>query len=181
MALLHVPLRLSVLAHYLRAPEAITAVADNGAFQVIGIHPNDPPHYTVVSVAAKLPEAGNGHCSQPRRSVMTKSLMQAIVIAVAITAPIVASAQESPPVMRAQVKGEIAQLEKFGYSPAGSDIDYPSSLMAAESRVGAQDSSATTTAYGGKVTGSIEVGSRAAAAHTKSLYLEKSDSLYIGD
>lgn len=110
-----------------------------------------------------------------------KSLMQAIVIAGAITAPIVASAQESAPVTRVQVKGEIAQLEKFGYSPTGSDIDYPSSLMAAEARVGAQDGNTVTTAYGGKVTGSIEAGSRAAAAHTKSLYLENSDSLYIGD
>ena len=110
-----------------------------------------------------------------------RSLMQAIVIAVAITAPIVAFAQESAPVTRAQVKGEIAQLEKFGYSPAGSDVDYPSSLMAAEARVGAQDGSALSTAYGGKVTGTIEAGSRAAAVHAKSLYLENSDSLYIGD
>ena len=112
---------------------------------------------------------------------MMKSLMQAIVIAVAITAPIVAFAQESAPVTRAQVKGEIVQLEEFGYSPTGSDIDYPSSLMAAEARVGAQDGSAVSMAYGGKVTGSIEAGSRATAAHTKSLYLENSDSLYVGD
>ncbi|SOE48124.1 protein of unknown function [Burkholderia sp. OK233] len=112
---------------------------------------------------------------------MMKSLMQAAVIAVAITAPIVAFAQEGTPVTRAQVKGEIAQLEESGYSPTGSDIDYPSSLMAAEARVGAQDGSAVTTAYGGKATGSIEAGSRAAAAHTKSLYLENSDSRYVGD
>lgn len=110
-----------------------------------------------------------------------KSLMQAIVIAVAITAPIVAFAQESAPVTRAQVKGEIAQLEGFGYSPAGSNIDYPSSVMAAEARVGAQSGGAVSTAYGGKVTGSIEAGSRTAATHTKSLYLENSDSLYVGD
>ncbi|WP_408393100.1 DUF4148 domain-containing protein [Paraburkholderia sediminicola] len=112
---------------------------------------------------------------------MMKSLMQVIVTAAAITAPIVAFAQDSAPVTRAQVKGEIAQLEKSGYSPTSSDIDYPSSVMAAEARVGAQDGSAVSTAYGGKVTGSIEVGSRAAAAHAKSLYLENSDSLYIGD
>lgn len=110
-----------------------------------------------------------------------KSLMQAIVIAVAIAAPIVAVAQESAPVTRAQVKGEIAQLEGFGYSPTGSDIDYPSNLMAAEARVGAQNGSPVSTAYGGKVTGSVEAGSRAAAAHVKSLYLENADSLYIGD
>ena len=112
---------------------------------------------------------------------MMKSLMQAIVIAVAITAPIAAFAQESTPVSRTQVKGEIAQLEKSGYSPTGSDIDYPSSLMAAEARVGAQGGSAVSTAYGGKVTGSIEAGSRTAATHTKSLYLENSDPLYVGD
>ncbi|KAA0997872.1 DUF4148 domain-containing protein [Paraburkholderia panacisoli] len=110
-----------------------------------------------------------------------KSLMQVIVIAVAVTAPVVAFAQERAPVTRAQVKGEIAQLERFGYSPAGSDIDYPSSLMAAEAHVGAQGGSTVSTAYGGKVTGSIEAGSRAAAGHAKSLYLENSDSLYIGD
>ncbi|MFB9127623.1 DUF4148 domain-containing protein [Paraburkholderia dipogonis] len=112
---------------------------------------------------------------------MLKSLVQAIVIAVAITAPIVTFAQESAPITRAQVKGEIAQLENFGYSSTGSDIDYPSRLMAAEARRGVQGGSAVTEAYGGKATGSIEAGSRDAGAHTKSLYLENSDSLYVGD
>lgn len=109
---------------------------------------------------------------------MKHTLMQAIVIAAAAMAPAVAFAQapNAAPVTRAQVKGEIVQLEKSGYSLAGSDIDYPGNLQAAQARAG----NAVTTTYGGKLGGTTDAGSRAATAPT-SLYLENGGSLYVGD
>jgi hypothetical protein len=113
---------------------------------------------------------------------MKKSLMQAIVIAVVATAPVVSFAQVGASVTRAQVKREIAQLEQFGYFPAGSDIDYPTRSQAAEARVGDENDSVVTTTYGGKVAGASEAGSRASSPeHAKSLYLDNANSLYVGD
>ena len=91
---------------------------------------------------------------------MKNSLMQAIVIAAAATAPVVSFAQANALVTRAQVKSEIAQLERSGYSPAGSNVDYPAQLQAAQARTGNKTASATTTAYGGTMAGATEVGSR---------------------
>lgn len=112
---------------------------------------------------------------------MKKPLMQAIVIAVAATAPLAAIAQESTsaPATRAQVERELVQLENAGYSPVDSNIDYPSALQAAAARSGTQAPDAVTTTYGGKAAGSSAAGSRAAPA--KSLYLDNADSLYVGD
>lgn len=114
---------------------------------------------------------------------MKKSLMQAIVVAAVATASVVSFAQENAPVTRAQVKSEIAQLEKAGCSPAGSNIDYPTQLQAAETRIGKETGSAVTTAYGGStVAGATETGSRGSlSARAKSLYLDNANSLYVGD
>jgi len=118
---------------------------------------------------------------------MNKMLMQTIVIAIAATAPIVALAQAQGPaqvtraqVTRAQVKSELVRLEQSGYSPLGSNIDYPGNPQAAEARAGVQANNAEATTYGGKPGGSTEAGSRAAAP-AKSLYLENAGSLYVGD
>ena len=113
---------------------------------------------------------------------MNKSLMQAIVIAAVATAPVVSFAQENAPVTRAQVKSEIAELEGSGYSPVGSNIDYPAQLQAAETRVGKKTASADITAYGGAVAGASAVGSRRpASARANPLYLDNANSLYVGD
>ncbi|MDG0027278.1 DUF4148 domain-containing protein [Trinickia sp. Y13] len=113
---------------------------------------------------------------------MKNTLMQTIVIAIAATAPIVALAQtQGPaPVTRAQIKSALVQLERSGYSPLGSNIDYPGDLQSAEARAGAQANDAEATTYGGKPGGSTEAGSRAAAP-AKSLYLGNAGSLYVGD
>jgi len=69
-----------------------------------------------------------------------KSLIEAVVIAALITAPLAAFAQSNQPVTRAQVRAELVQLEKAGYNPAtANDSTYPADIQAAESRVQAQN------------------------------------------
>lgn len=113
---------------------------------------------------------------------MKKSLMQAIVIAVAATVPVVSFAQASAPVTRGQLKREIARLEQAGYSPADSNIDYPTKLQAAEARIGEEESPAVTRTYGGEIAGKNAAGSRASRAdRSKSPYVDNANSLYVGD
>lgn len=88
-----------------------------------------------------------------------KSLIQAVAVAVAIVAPVVSFAQSNAPVTRAQVRAELAQLEKAGYSPArGDDANYPDNVLAAEAKVAAQNS-----AVGGIANGSAASGAPVAA------------------
>ena len=90
-----------------------------------------------------------------------KSLIEAVVIAALISAPLAAFAQSNQPVTRAQVRAELIQLEKAGYNPAtANDDDYPSNIQAAEARVAAQKSAAQTSGYGSASNGSSQAGSR---------------------
>jgi hypothetical protein len=89
-----------------------------------------------------------------------KSLIEAVVIAALITAPLAAFAQTNPnqPVTRAQVRAELVQLEKAGYDPALTNADdYPANLQAAEARVAAQNAQAS--GYGSATNGSSQAGS----------------------
>ncbi len=96
-----------------------------------------------------------------------KSLIEAVVIAALITAPLAAFAQSNQPVTRAQVRAELIQLEKAGYNPSiANSVDYPANIQAAEARVAAQNAAAQTSGYGPATDGSSQVGSRANAAHT---------------
>jgi hypothetical protein len=93
---------------------------------------------------------------------MFKSLIPAIVIASALTAPSFAFAQENAPVTRAQVKAELVQLEKAGYNPGtGDNATYPVQLQAAEARVAAQNGQSS---YGGVADGSSAAGYRSPAS-----------------
>jgi hypothetical protein len=82
-----------------------------------------------------------------------KSLVSAVALASALAAPAVSFAQQSNgPVTRAQVRAELVQLEKAGWRPAmgmGNNPDYPAGIQAAETRVAAQNSGASS--YGGVV------------------------------
>ena len=96
-----------------------------------------------------------------------KSLIQAVVVAAALVAPVASFAQSNAPVTRAQVRAELAQLEKAGYNPAtANDVDYPDNLQAAEARVAAQNAAAQAekTGYGPSVNGSTQAGRRAETA-----------------
>jgi hypothetical protein len=77
-----------------------------------------------------------------------KSLIQGVVVAAALVAPVASFAQQSnAPVTRAQVRAELVQLEQAGYHPGVSDPFYPANIQAAEARVAAQNSAETS--YGG--------------------------------
>jgi hypothetical protein len=70
-----------------------------------------------------------------------KSLIKAVAIATLLAAPIASFAQSNQPVTRAQVRSELVQLEKAGYSPfADSNTTYPEKIQAAEAKISAQSS-----------------------------------------
>jgi hypothetical protein len=83
-----------------------------------------------------------------------KSLVQAVVIAATLAAPVAVFAQSNQPLTRAQVREQMIQVEKAGYNPARSNpYEYPANIQAAEARVAAQNS-----AVGGVSAGSSEQG-----------------------
>jgi hypothetical protein len=83
---------------------------------------------------------------------MFKALIPAVVIAAALAAPSFAFAQNNGPVTRAQVRAELAQLERAGYNPTGDQTDYPLNIQAAERRVAAENGVAQSS-YGSSVSG----------------------------
>jgi Domain of unknown function (DUF4148) len=85
-----------------------------------------------------------------------KSLIKTIAVAAVLAVPALSFAQSSQPVTRAQVRAELVQLEKAGYSPSNSsDTQYPATIQAAEAKVHADDS-----AVGGVADGSSQAGTR---------------------
>ena len=81
-----------------------------------------------------------------------KSLIQAVVVAAVLAAPLASFAQSTQPVTRAQVRAELVQLQNVGYNPASDQTQYPASIQAAEARVDAQNGA--TSGFGGVVSGS---------------------------
>lgn len=70
---------------------------------------------------------------------MKKALVCLALAASALSAPMLAFAQSNAPVTRAEVRGELASIEKAGYNPAErDDANYPSDIQAAEAKVVAQ-------------------------------------------
>ncbi|BBU28260.1 hypothetical protein BTHE68_19940 [Burkholderia sp. THE68] len=78
---------------------------------------------------------------------MFKSIVPAIAIAAVLAVPGFAQAREDGPVTRAQVRAELVQLERAGYNPVSSEVDYPADIQAAEARVAAQGVAASS--FGG--------------------------------
>jgi Domain of unknown function (DUF4148) len=101
-----------------------------------------------------------------------KSLIQAVVIAAAIAAPVASFAQANQPVTRAQVRAELVQLEKAGYQPGQSDVYYPENIQAAQARVDAQNGTAqaATSGFGGVANGSSQSSHAAPTTDMKSIY-----------
>jgi uncharacterized membrane protein len=71
-----------------------------------------------------------------------KSLIQTIVVAAALVAPVMSFAQSNAPVTRAEVRARLVQLEKAGYDPSSVPTNYPVGLQAAEAKVAAQNGAA---------------------------------------
>ena len=103
---------------------------------------------------------------------MKKFLISALVISSALAAPAFAFAQSNGPITRAQVKAELVQLEKAGYSPSGEDVNYPQDIQAAEQRVAEQQGIASSS-YGSAANGTSVSGTRVHVAPddaTQSIY-----------
>jgi hypothetical protein len=67
---------------------------------------------------------------------------------------------------RAQVRAELAQLEKAGYNPSVNDVGYPSNIQSAETRVSTQavaQAPAQSSDYGSVANGSSQSGRTGAA------------------
>ncbi|HKR45423.1 MAG TPA: DUF4148 domain-containing protein [Paraburkholderia sp.] len=83
-----------------------------------------------------------------------KSLIQAVVVAAALVAPVAAFAQPNTPVTRAQVRAELVQLEKAGYHVGdGDNTHYPEAIQAAEAKVAAQNNAVGGVAGGSSASG----------------------------
>jgi Domain of unknown function (DUF4148) len=84
-----------------------------------------------------------------------KSLIQAVVVAVALATPLASFADST--ITRAQVRAELVQLQNNGYHVGdGDNAHYPAAIQAAEARVAAQDRAAS--GYGGVANGSSQSG-----------------------
>ncbi|WP_027817685.1 DUF4148 domain-containing protein [Paraburkholderia bannensis] len=97
-------------------------------------------------------------------------LIQSLIVAVAMVAPVAAFAQASQanqPLTRAQVQAELVQLEKAGYTPARNDLHYPDDIQAAQARVDAQNAQNAGSAYGGVANGSSASGAASKTSFTQ--------------
>jgi uncharacterized protein DUF4148 len=90
-----------------------------------------------------------------------KSLINAVALAAVLAVPAVSFAQSNPPVTRAEVRAQLAQLEKAGYNPFdSSDAHYPAAIEQAEAHVSASNGAAQDSGYGSSTTGMSEAGGR---------------------
>jgi len=106
-----------------------------------------------------------------------KSLLPALLIASALAAPSFAFAQDNDaPVTRAEVRAQLTQLEKAGYSPATNDNYYPQALQDAQQRVDASNGVAAR-AYGPSTSGTLASGLRVPVAPASG---DDQHSIYFG-
>jgi hypothetical protein len=89
---------------------------------------------SVVRLACLQTSSAPGFIEQQREPIM-KSWVNAVIAVAVLSAPLAAFAQSSAPVSRAEVRGELIQLQKAGYSPIAEDASYPARLQIAETRV----------------------------------------------
>ncbi|WP_454725200.1 MULTISPECIES: DUF4148 domain-containing protein [Cupriavidus] len=68
-----------------------------------------------------------------------KSLIQTVLVACVMAAPVVSFAQSAQgPVTRAEVRADLIRVEHAGYHPHGEDGAYPADIQAAEAKIAAQ-------------------------------------------
>ena len=101
-----------------------------------------------------------------------KSLIQAVVIAAVLAAPVASFAQSNQPVTRAQVRAELVQLEKAGYQPGRADPYYPADIQAAQARVATQNGTAQAaqSSFGGVGSGPSQSAHAVPANGPKAVY-----------
>lgn len=70
---------------------------------------------------------------------MTKSrfslALPALILAATLAAPTGAFAQSSHSLTRAEVRADLARVERAGYRPTASQYNYPDNIQAAERRI----------------------------------------------
>ncbi|WP_027796300.1 DUF4148 domain-containing protein [Paraburkholderia acidipaludis] len=86
-----------------------------------------------------------------------KSLFKAVVLAVAVTAPLVSFAQTAQPLSRGEVRADLVRAEQAGYNP-NDWLHYPENLQAAQARIAANNDKTT---YGAGTNGSSQAGRQA--------------------
>ncbi|MBC8747300.1 MULTISPECIES: DUF4148 domain-containing protein [Paraburkholderia] len=91
-------------------------------------------------------------------------LIQSLIVAALVAAPVVSFAQSQPQqaLTRAEVRAELVQLEKAGYNPASDNTQYPQNIEAAQARISAGHDAA---AYGGVSNGNSVAGSHVPMKH----------------
>ncbi|MEM5313894.1 DUF4148 domain-containing protein [Paraburkholderia sp. JHI869] len=83
-----------------------------------------------------------------------KTLVHSVCAVAVVAVPIAALAQSEGALTRAQVQGEIAQLQQAGFNPANANtVDFPANMSAANA--GAADQSS---GYGPATNGSSQMG-----------------------
>ncbi|RDV00850.1 DUF4148 domain-containing protein [Trinickia dinghuensis] len=98
-----------------------------------------------------------------------KSLIQAVVIAAAISAPVAVFAQSNAPLTRAQVQAQLVQFEQAGGRVnMSNDPYYPEDAQLAQARVNAQ--SGNNEGFGGVQAGSSASGAPTYAAGVKPVF-----------
>ena len=89
-----------------------------------------------------------------------KSWVNGIIAVAVFSAPLASFAQSDAPLSRADVRAELVQLEKAGYSPAAEDASYPAKLQMAEARVDhIRVAQAQAEGYGASTSGASQSGS----------------------
>ncbi|MFC5431151.1 DUF4148 domain-containing protein [Paraburkholderia denitrificans] len=90
------------------------------------------------------------------------TIIKTLALALAIAAPAVSFAQSTNgPLTRAQVEQQLIQMKDAGYK--SSKNQYPADIQAAESRMAAQQATASNpgaTSYGGAAIGTSQTGDR---------------------
>jgi hypothetical protein len=96
------------------------------------------------------------------RSINMKKFAIAIALAASTLAtPVLSFAQANDPVTRAEVRADLAQVERARYVPStGNDDNYPAGILAAEAKVAATqgDGQLANQSYGGVAQGSSSSG-----------------------
>jgi hypothetical protein len=94
-----------------------------------------------------------------------KGSLKALVVATAVIAPIVASAQTPAPATRAQVQADLRAVESVDYNPANVSNYYPSDIQAAEAKLAERPLASS---VGSDTGGSSDAGYRVPHSRVKS-------------
>ena len=103
------------------------------------------------------------------------ALIKQVALAVALVAPVAAFAQSNQPLTRAEVRADLARVERAGYNPLDR-LHYPENIQAAEQRVAAHEgvAQADTSGYGSDVQSTSRSGHRvstsAVSSYSPSIY-----------